>query len=336
MADPPSDLSESDVVLVTGATGLVGSAIAIRLLEDGRKVRLMVRNPNAICKALQSAEVVKGDVTDINSIRAAMAGVGVVYHCAGLPEQWLGPSEAGKFDNVNYFGTVNMVTAAEENKIRKFVYTSTMDVFEYNPGCDFDETTLSKTTKLTAYQVSKQRADLYVTKKIYQTGFPAVILHPSAVYGPPVVTGTLNAFFIKFAKNEVPLSLPGGVSVVFSLDCADAHILAEDAPVGSRYLVSESYQTINEIAQEISDVVGCEVPPELPVVVAKGVSFITEAYANFVSNEEPLLPSGALTNVTEGGRPDSAKLQATLSWHPITFSQGVVETINFLKKEGKM
>lgn len=68
------------------------------------KVKILVRDPNHIPKAVSGAEVVKGDVTDINSLRKALVGVGIVYHCAGLPEQWLAPTEADKFKKVNYYG----------------------------------------------------------------------------------------------------------------------------------------------------------------------------------------------------------------------------------------
>jgi hypothetical protein len=61
------------------------------------------------------------------------------------------------------------------------------------------------------------------------------------------------------------------------------------------------------------------------VVVAKGVSFVTENYANYVTGEKPLLPSGALTNVVEGGRPSSAKLQTELGWQPTSFDRGKLE-----------
>jgi len=332
----PAEGNTSDLILVTGGTGLVGSSIIIRLLESGRKVRALVRNPQKAPQEISSAELVQGDVTDVSSLRKAMRNVGIVYHCAGLPEQWLAPTEADNFRKVNFHGTVNMITAAQEVNVSKFVYTSTMDVFEYKPEENFDESKISHDTKLTPYQISKQQADLYVTKKIYEEGFPAVILHPAAVYGPPVVTNTLTSLLVQFAKNEVPLALPGGVSVVYSFDCADAHILAErKAPIGSRYLVCEKYQTIHEIAEEVSKHTGSKVPTELPAIVAKGLSFVSENYSNYISGEKPLLPSGTLA-VVEGGRPTSAKLQEELGWTPMSFDKGIKKTIKFLKSNGSL
>jgi len=126
----------------------------------------LVRNPQNLPKEISgNVEVAKGDVTDIKSVRAAMNGVGIVYHCAGLPEQWLDPTECDRFRQVNFEGTVNMVTVAQEEKVRKFVYTSTMDVFEFEPSESYNESKISHKTKDTPYQVSKQQADLYITKK---------------------------------------------------------------------------------------------------------------------------------------------------------------------------
>jgi len=329
---PAVETNDSELVLVTGGTGLVGSAVIMKLLDGGRKVRALVRNPQKIPQEISKAEIVKGDVTDLNSIRSAMRGVGVVYHCAGLPEQWLDPTECDRFRKINFEGTVNMVTAAQEEKVRKFVYTSTMDVFEFEAEQPYDESKISKKTKDTPYQVSKQQADLYVTKKIFAEGFPAVIIHPSAVYGPPVVTGTLNAFFIKLAKNELPLSISGGVSVVYNFDCAEAHIIAEQrASIGSRYLVTEKYRTIHEIASEVSKHVGSKVPTELPAFLVKGASFVSENYSNYVSKEEPMIPSGALSVITDGGRASSTKIQDELGWTPISFEKGIKKTMKFMK-----
>jgi len=108
--------------------------------------------------------------------------------------------------------------------------------------------------------------------------------------------------------------------------------LAEQrAAIGSRYLVTERYLNIRDIASEVSKHVGSKVPAELPAFIAKGVSFVSENYSNYVSKEEPVIPSGALAVITEGGRASSAKLQEELGWSPIAFEKGLKKTMKFMK-----
>src|SRR4051794_31154018 len=145
-------------VLLTGATGTVGNAIARALVARGRAVRALVRDP-ARARACLPAEIelVRGDVTDAASVRAAVDGCDTVYHASGLPEQWL-PDDA-TFQRVNVDGTRHLVDAALAARVRSFVYTSTIDVFAMRPGIEFDESQIDAARKATAYERSKQDAD---------------------------------------------------------------------------------------------------------------------------------------------------------------------------------
>src|SRR5262245_61554977 len=115
--------------LVTGATGIIGHSIATALIEAGQPVRAMVRSIEKARRSLPaSVELVEGDVTDPLSIARAVEGAKRVFHAAGLPEQWL-PDER-TFERVNVEGTRNVALAAQKAGVEKFVYTSTIDVFQ--------------------------------------------------------------------------------------------------------------------------------------------------------------------------------------------------------------
>src|SRR2546423_101342 len=99
------------MILLTGATGTVGNAIARALVRRGRGVRALVRTPERARGCLPpEVELARGDVTDSASVRAALAGCDVVYHASGLPEQWL--ADPDLFRRVNVDGTRNLVEAA--------------------------------------------------------------------------------------------------------------------------------------------------------------------------------------------------------------------------------
>src|SRR4051794_28326613 len=115
-------------VLVTGATGKVGHAVASALLERGDEVRALLRDPaRAAGQVPDGIEPVQGDVTDPPSVRRAAEGCELVFNAMGLPEQWLTDPEA--FDRVNAVGSETVVRAAAEAGVRRLVHTSTIDVF---------------------------------------------------------------------------------------------------------------------------------------------------------------------------------------------------------------
>src|SRR4051812_36718980 len=148
----------NDVVLVTGATGLIGNAIAKKLVVAGTRVRALVRDVDR-ARPLLPAEVDlrKGDVTDVSSLREAVRDARHVFHAAGMPEQW--QRDAAVFDRVNREGTVNVLEAALAAGVERVVYTSTMDVFAAERGGTLVETNLDPDPKPTAYERSKQAAD---------------------------------------------------------------------------------------------------------------------------------------------------------------------------------
>src|SRR4051794_10505335 len=115
-----------DKALVTGGTGSVGFSIIEALLGQGQPVRALVRSVEKGRRLLpDGCELAPGDVTDRASVERAIEGCGVVYHAAGLPEQWL--READTFQRVNVGGTRNMIDVALAAKVSRFVYTSTID-----------------------------------------------------------------------------------------------------------------------------------------------------------------------------------------------------------------
>ncbi|HYC54385.1 MAG TPA: NAD-dependent epimerase/dehydratase family protein [Candidatus Binatia bacterium] len=324
-------------VLLTGATGLLGNAIARALVAQGRTVRALVRSPERARKVVPAAcELIEGDVTDIASVRRAAAGCRVFYHAAGLPEQWL--ADAGTFDRVNVGGTVNCVAAALETGVERFVYTSTIDVFVFGgPGVPFDESAIDPNPKATAYERSKQAADRVVTEAL-ANGLPAVFLHPSGIYGPgPETSPGTNQLLADLVKGKVPMLLPGGMPVVYSDDAASGHILAErHAAVGARYILSESYRSLFQIAEDVRAATGTsKVPPVMPMMVASAVAVIGEL-VSAVARKPPLLPRGQLHFLQYEAHPIGARAERELGWTPRHFERGLLDTLTFLRETGRI
>jgi dihydroflavonol-4-reductase len=316
-------------VLLTGATGIIGNAIAHALLERGRPVRALVRSVERARTLVPAAcDLVTGDVTDPPSVAQAMAGCRVVYHAAGLPEQWL--PDARTFERVNVAGTRTMIAAAFAARVERFVYTSTIDVFAWTRGASFDETIIDPHPKGTAYERSKQAADRLVAAGL-GLGLPAVFLHPSAVYGPlPAGSPGLNALIADLAAGRVPMLLPGTMPLVYAPDVGLGHVLAETRPAGSRYILSESTWTLAELARAVAAAAGRgRVPPVMPGWAAHALAAVGEVVARVI-RRPPLIPRGQLHFLESGADPRADRARADLGWTPTAFRDALPATLAFL------
>jgi dihydroflavonol-4-reductase len=322
----------SERVLLTGGTGLVGGSIARALVAAGRTVRALVRAPARARAVLPAGvELVEGDVTDAASLRRAAADCAVVYHAAGLPEQWL--ADPSVFQRVNVQGTANAIEAALAAGVRRFVYSSTIDVFAAAPGAEYDESVIDPHPKGTAYERSKQDADRLVVQAL-DRGLPAVFVHPSAVYGPaPAASPGLNDFIARIVRGEIPMLLPGGMPVVYAPDLAAGHLLAETkAAVGARYIFSESYHSLVDIARAVVAAAGRgRVPRVMPLGVARAVSRAGERLAALI-RRPPLIPAGQLHFLQWQARPRSARAQRELGWRPTPFAAALPPTIAYVTR----
>jgi dihydroflavonol-4-reductase len=320
-------------VLVTGATGLIGNAIAKRLVERGDSVRALVRDPARAAPLLPpSVQCLQGDVTSPGTLPAAMHGVDVVFHAAGMPEQW--QRDAGIFDRVNRQGSVNVVSAAHAAKVRRVVYTSTMDVFAAPRGGELVETNLDPHPKPTAYERSKQDAERAV-EALRQQGVDVVYVNPAAVYGPSPVHVGLNSFFIQLLNKKAPLLPPGGMSVVYVDGVADAHLAAADKGVnGERYLVSDQYVSNADLAAAIAHAAGAGKPPAVaPVFLMEALARISAPLAR-VFPFTPLVAPGQLSFMRWEAHVNAAKAQRELHFRPTPLDTGVARTLAFLRDQG--
>jgi dihydroflavonol-4-reductase len=319
-------------VLITGATGQVGNAIARRLTGEGVDVRALVRSPERARVLPEGAAPVFGDVTDAPSLRAALDGCDTVYHAAGIPEQWR--RDVGEFARVNVEGTRNVVEAALEVGVQRFVYTSTDDVL-VQPGASYDESAMSPNPGETPYQLSKQEADRIVTAAL-DRGLPAVFLHPSGLYGPaPFLVKGLNDLLMQLAKRKTPAVLPGGMAVSYSEDVADGHVrAAAQAEVGARYLLTESYQSLTDIARAVAAAEpSAKVPRVMPLPVARAVSTVGEGVAR-VTGRPPMIAKSVLQFLERGSHPTGERARSELGWSPTPFTTGVERTLAHFREKG--
>jgi dihydroflavonol-4-reductase len=241
------------------------------------------------------------------------------------------------FDRVNVGGTRNLVDASLAAGVRRFVYTSTIDVFPMARNLEFDESELDLQPKQTHYERSKQVADGIVADAMSR-GLPAVFLHPSGLYGPALAASPgLNRAIAQIVRGELPLLLPGAVPLVYCHDVAAGHLLAEErAPVGSRYILSESTLTLPDLAAAVCAVAGRgRVPRVMPSFVAQAVAMGGELLGR-VTGRPPLISRGQVHFIGLYARPSSRRIQSELGWKPTPLRDGLRKTIDWLGERGEL
>lgn len=320
-------------VLVTGATGLIGNALARRLVARGDTVRALVRDLEKAAKVLPpEVKLVRGDVTAPDSLPAAVQGVDQVFHAAGLPEQW--QRDEGIFDRVNRQGTVSVLRASLEAQVKRVIYTSTMDVFAAPRGGTLVEANLDAHPKPTAYERSKQAAEREA-EVLRQQGLDLVYVNPGAVYGPSPVHVGLNSFFIKLLNHQMPLLPPGGVSVAYVEGVTDVHLAAaERGASGERYLVADEHVGHPELARATLQAAGrpLRVPPVAPVPVLRLLAAGLAPLAR-VFGFTPLIAPGQLSFLLWDAHVDASKAQRELGFRPTPLAEGLARTVAFLRQE---
>jgi nucleoside-diphosphate-sugar epimerase len=315
-------------VLVTGATGKVGHAIASALLDRGDQVRALVRDPKRAASVLPAGiEPIRGDATDPESLVTAVEGCELVFNAMGMPEQWV--RDEAIFDRVNAVGSGELARAAKRAGVLRFVHTSTHDVFHAETGGSFDETMLADYPKGTAYERSKQHAEELVLAE--RGPMEIVILNPSGVYGPtPSPTPSFeNSVFEPVVRKRLPALPPGGTGMAYVEGVAAGHLLAaERGRDGERYILADGYMSFREMAEAVKRIAGRgRVPPVMPAGVARAVAALGAGISRVI-RRPPLLPRGQLTYILWQAHPDSSKAQRDLGWATTPIEEGIRRTLS--------
>jgi dihydroflavonol-4-reductase len=319
-------------VLVTGATGKVGHAVASALVERGDEVRALVRDADRASAILPAGiEPALGDVSEPGSVRRAAEGCELVFNAMGLPEQWL--SDEGTFERVNARGSETVARAAAEAGARRVVHTSTIDVFHAAPGGRLDEEQLADYPKGTAYERSKQRAEELALAAAAETGIELVVVNPAAVYGPgPSGSASFERQLFRplvdGGRVDAPALPPGGCGVVFSEGIGRGQLLAaERGRPGEHYILCDRHVSIRELAEAVVRVAGRgRVPPTLPPPVARAIASGGELLAR-ATRRPPLLSRGQLYFFLWNAAPDSGKAERELGWEPTPLDDGLRATL---------
>ncbi len=284
-------------VLVTGATGFLGSHTAKTLLGRGHQVTALVRNPEKADRVFGGADyaslrIARGDITDRSSIEAAAEDCDGVVHCAAVISVDAARAP-GELLETNVEGAKNVIGTAVDRGLERIVHVSSIAPLFRSDGTPVTESSEPQSSNH-AYAQSKMLAEIYV-RGLQSRGLPVQVLYPGAIIGPddPALTESMNSLAI-FMNVALPITT-GGFQFVDVRDLAHAiACMMEDEPGSRRYLAPGAFVSWPELARMLEHATGRR-PPKMPApaMALRMAGRVTDFLRRFVSIELPLSEESA-------------------------------------------
>ena len=229
------------MIVVTGATGHIGNVLVRELIARGQTVRALVL-PNDDARPLLglNAEIIYGDVTNLQSLESAFDGADLVFHLAGIVTIMFGMKNV--LDRVNVGGVRNVVAACRATGVHRLINTSSIHAIAEPPhGTLIDEPQpFDPDRVLGDYARSKARATLLLLDEVRKGGLNAIICCPTGVIGPwDYGISNIGQLILDFASGHLKSYVRGAYDFVDVRDVARGLILAaEKGQSGRHYIFS--------------------------------------------------------------------------------------------------
>jgi dihydroflavonol-4-reductase len=328
----------SDIALVTGASGFVGSAVARALASKGFAVRALVRRSSPRTNLEGTGlEIVEGDMLDPPSLRPAMQNVRYLFHVAADYRLWA--RDQDEIVRNNREGTRAVMNAAKDSGVERIVYTSSVAVLKPLTGAAADERSRhTEESAIGAYKRSKVVAERLVEHMIATQGLPAVIVCPSTPIGPRDVKPTPTGRIIVEAGNgRMPAFVDTGLNLVHVDDVAEGHVQAlMQGSVGQAYILGGEDVSLKDMLAAIAQLCGRRPPRfRLPRAPLYPLAFAAEAVAR-VTGKEPFLTADALHMSEHHMFFSSAKAMKELGYRARPYVEGLKDALSWFRQAGYM
>ncbi len=330
-------MSSAAEVLVTGATGFIGSAVAKALCQAGFAVRTIAR-PTSPRHHLVGLELkfYEGDLRDPSAVRGAMAGVQYVFHLAADYRLWA--RDPAEILQNNVLITRNVMEEALRVRPERIVYTSSVATLKLDQhGGAADETMpLAQEQGIGAYKRSKIAAERLVEQLVAKDGLPAVIVNPSTPVGPrdvrPTPTGRI---IVEAAKGRIPAFVDTGLNLVHVDDIAAGQLAAlYRGRIGERYILGGEDVPFAQMLKDISGLVGRRAPRlRIPHAVALPIAYAAEGLA-LLTGKEPFASIDAVRMAEHCMYFSSRKAEHELGFKARPYIAGLDDAIRWFRDAG--
>jgi uncharacterized protein YbjT (DUF2867 family) len=303
-------------VLVTGATGFVGREVVRQLHETGHSIRILARNYNSprVRKVISryGREVHCGDVSDAVSLNGAANGMDAVIHLVGI----IAEVGASTFENIHMRGTTNIVSAAQQAKVRRFVHMSALG---------------TRPNAASRYHQTKWAAE----EAVRHSGLDFTIFRPSLIYGLQDQFINLFAKLIRLSPVVPLLASPQARFQPVSVETVAA---AFTKSLGERQSIGQTYDLCGPEALRLAEIVDCiltvvqrrRLKMQVPVGLARCQAFVLELVCRRMLRTAPPLTRDQLLMLQEDNLGDPRPANELFRLQQVPLREGIAE---YLKRE---
>jgi dihydroflavonol-4-reductase len=324
-------------ILITGATGVVGSHVARAFESSGGDLRLLVRKSSCLdnIEGLRAERVV-GDLRDPKSLRAAVAGCEIVAHVAADYRLWV--RDPREMHSANVDGTRDLLRLAREEGVRRVIYTSSVATMGFKSDGTIinEQTPVEMADMIGPYKRSKYLAEQEALQAA-AGGQQVMILNPTSPIGTndlkPTPTGQI---IVDFLNRRFPAYMDTGLNLVDVREVARAHVsAAEKGRPGERYILGGENLTLKQILDKMSAITGLPSPTtRVPHAVAMSFAYFDQFFTGMLRGKEPRATVESVRMGKKKMYASSAKAEQELGFRLLPVYQALRAAIEWFREHG--
>ncbi len=326
---------------VTGATGLIGSHLVLRLAEEGMPVSALFRNENGKSEVFNlfqfygkenlfsQVQWVKGDVEDTDDMFDLTEGMHTVFHCAAIVSYHR--KEATRMLEVNINGTKNVVNACIENEVKHLIHVSSISALGDSKGEVIDEETPRDFNDYHSnYSKGKYLSEQEVWRGI-QEGLDATIVNPGVIFGPNNCTRSSGTMIARIEKG-LPALPAGGSGIVSVLDVVEVMIrAAKQVPTNERYILCAENIRMSELFTKIADALHVKIGKTIAKKWQIKLVFYMEALVEIFTGKRATITREIIRNYDEVKQFDGSKATRAFGFEYRNTFSSIEDTIRYYK-----
>ena len=327
------------MIVITGATGHIGNVLVRELTGRGQIVRALVL-PSDDCRPLAGldVEIIRGNVTDLESLESAFIGADIVFHLAGIVT--IMPSMKRVLERVNVGGVRNVATACRTSGVRRLVYTSSVHAIAEPPhGTVIDESQPFDLERVLGdYARSKARATLLLLDEVRKGGLDAIICCPTGVVGPwDYGISNIGQLILDFASGYLKSYVRGAYDFVDVRDVANGLILAAaKGQTGRHYIFSGAQVQVLELMKELERNIGYPAPTfEIPASIARVAGVLASVYYRLL-RRRPVFTAYSIDVLRSNSQVSSARAREELGFVTRPWQDSIRDHVEWFRNESML